>query len=83
MRTQLLQGIYAGDVVTVARWLASVGMTKLEGSARLEIMSYHSFLGANEAMRLNYVPIVTPLLNFARDRSDRLPPDHAFPGVLQ
>jgi hypothetical protein len=40
----------------------------------------HTFdLTCGQAMRRELVPIVSPLINFARDRARRLPDEHAFP----
>ena len=51
----------------------------MDGTQRLEVMTMEAYMGAQQAMAMDFGPVVTPLFNFARDRASRLPADKAFP----
>jgi hypothetical protein len=76
---QVGQGLHTDYATSVSKWLSTVSMSHMNNTQRIEVMSFESYLGAHRAMREDFVPVVSPLFNFARDRSQRLPAEKAFP----
>lgn len=74
--------IRAGSMI--CRWLGSISIAAFSDDQRLTIMAYDSFLGGLRAIERGFTTVVSPLFNFARDRSNRssAPPEKNHPGNI-